>query len=446
MLTRIEIDGFKSFDSFSLDLMPFCAVVGPNASGKSNLFDALRLLARVADKPTLSEAFQGLRGRASEQFREGADGQRSTFIRLAAECLLDPIVTDSFGREEAITHTRVRYEVHLERRIDDRAGSERIFVAHEAASPIAKGKDAWRKRAQPIVGPDSFRYQRTTPLLETEEKNGLRVIRARQDGGQGRPTPSGQATASFLSTITTAEQFKHLFALRQCLSSLVFLQLDPAAEREPSDFLARDVLEPDGRNIAAVLHRMKRTPPTPEQPRDLLAEVAGDLSSVIPAVRGIEVTANARAEQYELGIRMQDGQIFSSRVISDGTLRLLAVVTATSDPHRKGTLCLEEPENGVHPARLGPLVELLRDATRTYGDRHFQVLVSSHSIGVLDALQDHEIIGADVKTVFQPGGRPEYRTRMRTGVAAIGDLVEPERNLTRFEIDRVLRQPEDSKI
>ncbi|RBQ14293.1 recombination protein RecF [Spongiactinospora rosea] len=41
MITRIEIDGFKSFLDFQLDIPPFLALVGPNASGKSNLFDAL---------------------------------------------------------------------------------------------------------------------------------------------------------------------------------------------------------------------------------------------------------------------------------------------------------------------------------------------------------------------------------------------------------------------
>ena len=40
MLTRIEIDGFKTFEGFRLDLEPLTAVVGPNASGKFNLFDA----------------------------------------------------------------------------------------------------------------------------------------------------------------------------------------------------------------------------------------------------------------------------------------------------------------------------------------------------------------------------------------------------------------------
>ncbi len=48
MLTRIEIDGFKSFRGFSLEISPLQAIVGPNSAGKSNLFDALQLVARLS--------------------------------------------------------------------------------------------------------------------------------------------------------------------------------------------------------------------------------------------------------------------------------------------------------------------------------------------------------------------------------------------------------------
>ncbi|NJN68174.1 MAG: AAA family ATPase [Chloroflexaceae bacterium] len=40
MITRIEIDGFKTFQNFKLELGPFQVIVGVNGTGKSNLFDA----------------------------------------------------------------------------------------------------------------------------------------------------------------------------------------------------------------------------------------------------------------------------------------------------------------------------------------------------------------------------------------------------------------------
>ena len=73
MLTRIEIDGFKTFEGFALDLQPFSAIVGLNASGKSNLFDAIRFLSLLAQFDVRT-AMQGLRGEPEELFRRTEAG------------------------------------------------------------------------------------------------------------------------------------------------------------------------------------------------------------------------------------------------------------------------------------------------------------------------------------------------------------------------------------
>jgi len=59
VITRIEIDGFKTFDGFALDLRPFTAVVGPNASGKSNLFDAIEFVSRLVAQADIREGVAG---------------------------------------------------------------------------------------------------------------------------------------------------------------------------------------------------------------------------------------------------------------------------------------------------------------------------------------------------------------------------------------------------
>lgn len=65
MITHIEIDGFKSFQRFKVELAPFQVIVGENGSGKSNLFDALHLLSRLATFDVL-EAFQDVRGEGDD--------------------------------------------------------------------------------------------------------------------------------------------------------------------------------------------------------------------------------------------------------------------------------------------------------------------------------------------------------------------------------------------
>jgi AAA15 family ATPase/GTPase len=58
MITYIKIHGFKSFHNFEMEFTPLTVVAGVNASGKSNLFDALQLLARLAEVD-LKTAFSG---------------------------------------------------------------------------------------------------------------------------------------------------------------------------------------------------------------------------------------------------------------------------------------------------------------------------------------------------------------------------------------------------
>lgn len=97
MLTRIEVDGFKSFENLKIDLLPFTVLLGTNAAGKSNLFDVIRLLSNLATKD-VAEAIKEMRGEPLELFRRTAQG-RSKSISIAVEVLVDPVVRDPWGSE-----------------------------------------------------------------------------------------------------------------------------------------------------------------------------------------------------------------------------------------------------------------------------------------------------------------------------------------------------------
>ena len=73
MITYIKIDGFKSFQNFEMDFTPLTVIAGSNAAGKSNLFDALKLLSTLADTDKIQRAFRDQRGELLELFTQYDD-------------------------------------------------------------------------------------------------------------------------------------------------------------------------------------------------------------------------------------------------------------------------------------------------------------------------------------------------------------------------------------
>lgn len=447
MLTRIEIDGFKTFEGFTLDLQPFSAIVGPNASGKSNLFDAIRFLALLAQHDVRT-AMQGVRGQPEELFRRTEDGLADR-MSFAVEVLLDAEGRDSFGTTFTINAQRLRYELALTLKSDSTGQARGVFVSFENC--IALSKHDERLPELPIADPSYSR--RKTPFIEMEDGGpGRQAFVIRQDGlttdgkttKRGNPLrlPATEASRTALSTITTAE-FRHLYALRSLFVATRFLEINPHAARRPSDRLEDKTLRSDASNLAAVLAHLREETRTDDRPNGVISDISIDLSSLIPTVRAVEVFDEVHAKEYSFHVLTSDRLQFSARVISDGTLRLLALLAILNDPKRRGILCFEEPENGVHEGRIAALVELLRAAaSQPDGSALFQVLVNTHSPAVMKALHDHEIIAADTVRSIRPEQRRSVaRTRMRTGLRSDVLPLDPETDLDRQEIESLLKLP-----
>ncbi|MFG6486751.1 AAA family ATPase [Roseateles sp. BYS78W] len=462
MLTRLEIDGFKSFENLTIDLLPFTVVLGNNAAGKSNFFDAIQLLSRLATQD-VAEAFKGMRGEPLELFRQTSKGERVKQIRLAAEVLVDPMVRDPWGSEVTLSHTRMRYEVTLERR--EVRGMERIQVAHEAATPIMKKDDRWADRLEPSKSFKGvhLRYARKNPWLTTEDLAEGRSFSIHQDGKAGRVRPASAAEASVLYSVTNAE-FPHLFALREEMKHWRLLQLDPALLRRPVPATASDTLDADGANLAAVLAQLKAETATPQRPQGVLSDIAAELNDLIPGVTRLDASLHEASREYRIELTMRDGLPFTSRVISDGTLRVLALLTLLHDPRHRGLVCFEEPENGVHPGRIRPLVQRLKDMVTTpkedvelVGHEQpataplCQLLLNSHSPVVLSALVDksHQVIDglvlfADTSSIVEKGAtHSRRRTRLRPVKAQFqgklfAEEFPPQGHVSDLEVVRVL--------
>lgn len=89
-------------------------------------------------------------------------------------------------------------------------------------------------------------------------------------------------------------------------------------------------------------------------------------------------------------LRFQDGKFknpFSSKFVSDGTIKMFTYLLLLHDPVQHALLCVEEPENQLYPELLEELAEEFREYANTGG----QVFVSTHSPDFLNAINLEEI-------------------------------------------------------
>jgi predicted ATPase len=293
-----------------------------------------------------------------------------------------------------------------------------------------------------------MRYNRRIPWLATITTEGKSSFKISQDGHAGRTRSAEAAEATVLSSITSAE-FPHLYALREEMRSWRFLQLDPAALRRPSPTTETEELKPDGSNLATVLARIQAETKTDSRPKGALADIAADLSSLIPGLVDLNVEEDTTNREYRLDLSMRDEFPFSSRVVSDGTLRILAFLTLLHDPKHRGLVCFEEPENGVHHSRLKAMIRRLRElVSDPFGEEVdeqeplSQMLLNSHSPVVLSELQQGEIMFADILTVVDPATHQRSRkTRIRPVRAQDQGELKPDadsESMSTFEVNRYL--------
>ncbi len=427
MITRIEIDGFKTFREFKLDLAPLQVIVGPNGAGKSNLFDALMLLSRLVDSD-LRTAFQELRGDAGELFALLPGGNRENRIQLAVELLVEPDIQDSWGSEAKLRYTRMRYELTIVRQADEN-GLDRLFVEHEALNSLRRGEDPWIRRFG-LVGQHHWLPPLTggrSPFISTEpdKEHELPTVYLHQDGRSGRKgSVASRMERTVLSGVANTE-FPHAFAVREELHSWRFLQLNPEVLRQPSSMLGPQVMASDGQHLPGMLARLKAEDPM------LLNDISRDLANLVPGIIKVDVESDRSKDEYVIWASTQDGRRFSSRVLSDGTLRMLALVTLGNDPQHRGAVLFEEPENGVHPYRIKSIARVLSQLATNFDDpeqRNLplrQFLCNTHSpVFVSQPEILNHVLFAFTATRVQPirQRQPERITRM---VPVTGSSTQP---------------------
>jgi len=381
MITYVKIDGFKSFHNFEMAFTPLTVIAGSNAAGKSNLFDALRLLASLADADKIQKAFREQRGDLLELFTQYEDQSIAEKMSFIVEMLVNPSVADTWGGKEQLKYTRLRYELRL-KRVENSIGLQDIEVEYERLETIKHDNDRWIKilpnETADVWRPKVKTGKRQTPYMYTEEYNGVMTVIVPQDGSQGKKRyyPLRNATKTVLSSFDSVD-FKHILAAKEEMKNWRFLQLNPDDLRMPtSKTTGEDIVSATGRNIAAALYRIK------QNDNYNLKIISRKLQSFIPNFVSVDVIDDVENKQYIIVLKDRNGKEYTSRVLSEGTMRVLALCILLQDEKHNGLLCFEEPENGIHPFRIKTMTALLKDLSTDFMDTDIplrQVIINTHS-------------------------------------------------------------------
>ena len=338
LLSRLKIVGFKSLKEVEVSLPRLSVLFGPNAAGKSNFLDAIQALSRLATSRTISEALGApLRGNPLEMFSFPEGGLPELIGRKDAQF--------SFEADLTVKNTVYRYSVTVQ--VEPRSGS--LSVSNEYLSSLH------RRTGEPMG----------TPRVETVGES--IYIRSRQ----GRPRKEGlyQNHTKLSDTRLVASEFSAINICRSELANWRVYYLDPRVSmRVPQPPSEVDDVGILGEHISPFLFRLKT--------RNMAAfkQVRRTLNALIPSVEDIRVELDERRGLLDI-VLVQHGKEFSSRLVSEGTLRVLALCCIAVNPWAGSLVALEEPENGVHPSRIQLVAKLINSMATTSR----QVIVTSHS-------------------------------------------------------------------
>jgi len=429
MLTRIKIDGFKNLDGIDVRLGPFVCIAGPNGVGKSNFFDAIAFLSALADKPLIDAALSvrggaGRTGDVRSLFRRVGDSVNEQ-MSLLVEMIIPAAGEDALGQRAEASMTYLQYEVVLRYRADSPGrplGGMELVKEHlvhlnrTTARQQLGFSHSKRWRDSAVQG------RRTSAYISTETRDKVNFVSLHADsaggltGGRPRQLPANSLPRTMLSSVNNAAEHRTLVLARQEMMSWTQLQLEPSALRSPDAFTAPHGIAANGAHLPATLHHLGHLAGQSEADGEanLHARVANRLSELIENVGSVSVDVDEKRQLLNIVMTDLQGTSHLASSLSDGTLRFLALTVMEADPSPRAVLCLEEPENGMHPRRIPAMIRLLQDLAvdpdEPVGPDNplRQVIVNTHSPSVVAEVPDDSLLVAQVAH-DRVGGRRTWR-------------------------------------
>ena len=364
MLKAVTFKNFKSYREAKLPFSPLTVLIGANASGKSNAIEGLRFLSWLAQGGKLSAI------RYASQ--NGETIVRGDTINLPYK------QQDSFGFEcQGIGWDRLSITLSC------REGE--LHISDEKLKKIGENLPLYKvhqpsngKNTDIEIAFNNFSKGGVKPRITCNDQSAI-FTQLTSPATFGNYNRSGTIIPDRVSNII------------KDFSSIFFLDPIPARMRGYS-FPSEEHFQSNGENLSGILFNLWGVLPLVKErgERDAIRLRRQDILEFIKSLPEQNISGMKFLKEPRGGRMLQlmetfgdEKNSYDASVLSDGTLRVLAIVAAMLSAQEGSLVVIEEIDNGVHPSRVKHLVTKIREIAER---KDLSVLLSTHNPAFLDAL------------------------------------------------------------
>jgi predicted ATPase len=379
MIRRLKVRNFISLQETIVDLGPFNVFIGPNGSGKSALFKAMILLSKLVHQP--------IRGQREFEIADGVSLDR--LVRAGNDNL--PITFDVWF--QGFTGDEPQYHLELRK--------------------LAVG---WMVTQEKLQFPD-FTFDSSKDMFEHgTELRGTITWKPPYPGTLSSLTSrykrDSVANHQIAPFIRLADLVGNVWRYRVVASAI-------ASTVHPRESMSDIYVSETGWGLPWVLRRLQG------EDRNTFAEIEKQLAGWFSHITSVDFEEASMAGVSISFRSNRSAKLIPAALESDGVLHALFLLWRLCTIQTRTTICLEEPENGVHPYLLRSRYHAIQDyANRLYATKDSQILVATQSPDFLEAIDTKD--APDIVRIV------EYGVESGTKIFNLKDLNDVDTLLETF--------------